>query len=111
MNHMTLNDYQTLARRTQRADLDDYERLLHALFGIGSECGEILGIYQKVFQGHEIDEDKVIDEMGDLMWFLAELADCLNVELDFVGRHNIEKLFKRYPGAGFSVERSLHRDC
>lgn len=108
---MTLNEYQDLARRTQNPALDDYERLLHALFGIGSECGEILGIYQKVFQGHEIDEEKVVDEMGDLMWFLAELADCLKVELDFVGQHNIAKLLKRYPGAGFSAERSLHRDC
>lgn len=108
---MTLNEYQDLARRTQNPALDEKERLTHALLGLASECGEILGIYQKVFQGHEVDEDKVIDEMGDLMWFLAELADCLKVELDFVGKHNIAKLLKRYPGTGFSAERSLHRDC
>lgn len=107
---MTLNEYQDLARRTQNPALDKYERLLHALFGLGSECGEILGIYQKVFQVHELDEDKVVDEMGDLMWFLAELADCLNVELNFVGEHNIAKLLKRYPGAVFTTERSINRD-
>ena len=108
---MHLNEYQDLARRTQNPKLTDGERLAHALMGLGSECGEILGIYQKMFQGHEVDEDKVVDEMGDLMWFVAELADCLNVELDFVAKHNIAKLLKRYPGAGFSAERSLHRDC
>lgn len=108
---MTLNEYQDLARRTQNPNLTDDGRLNHALFGLCSECGEILGIYQKMFQGHEVDEDKVVDEMGDLMWFMAELADCLKVELDFVGQCNIAKLLKRYPGAGFSAERSLHRDC
>ena len=108
---MTLNEYQDLARRTQNPELNDHERLLHALFGLASECGEILGIYQKAFQGHEIDEDNVIDEMGDMLWFMAELADCLNRELTYVGNHNIAKLLKRYPDAGFSVERSLHRDC
>lgn len=108
---MNLNEYQDLARRTQNTELTDGERLAHALMGLGSECGEILGIFQKMFQGHEVDEDKVVDEMGDLMWFLAELADCLKVELNFVAEHNIAKLLKRYPGAGFSAERSLHRDC
>lgn len=108
---MNMNEYQDLARRTQNPELEDYERLLHALFGIGSECGEILGLYQKVFQRHELDEDKVIDEMGDLMWFVAELCDCLKVEMDFVGKHNIDKLLKRYPGDGFDAERSIHRDC
>lgn len=108
---MTLNEYQDLARRTQNPKLNEHDRLKHALLGLASECGEILGIYQKMFQGHEVDEDKVVDEMGDLMWFLAELADCLKVELDFVGQHNIAKLLKRYPGAGFSAERSIHRDC
>lgn len=108
---MTLNEYQDLARRTQNPKLTEADRLKHALLGLASECGEILGIYQKELQEHPVDEDKVVDEMGDLMWFLAELADCLKVEMDFVGRHNIEKLRKRYPGAGFDAERSLHRDC
>ena len=108
---MNLNTYQDLARRTQNPELTNRGRLDHALFGLASECGEILGIYQKQFQGHDVDEDKVIDEMGDLMWFLAELADCINVELNFVGEHNIAKLLKRYPDAGFSAERSINRDC
>lgn len=108
---MNLNEYQDLARRTQNSNLTPLGTLHHALFGLASECGEILGIYQKEMQGHPIDKDKVVDEMGDLMWFLAELADCLNVELNFVAEHNIAKLLKRYPGAGFSAERSLHRDC
>ena len=108
---MNFNEYQDLARRTQNTKLTNRGRLDHALFGMASECGEILGIYQKEFQGHEVDEDKVVDEMGDLLWFVAELADCLNVELDFVARHNIDKLRKRYPGNGFDTERSLHRDC
>lgn len=101
--------YQILAARTQNDKLSNTETLHHALFGLAGETGEILSIYQKGLQGHEIDTDKVVDEMGDLLWFLSELADCLNVDLDYVAEKNIDKLKRRYPD-GFDAERSVHRE-
>lgn len=106
---MSLKEYQALARRTQNNELTLEEKERHALFGIASEVGEIHAIYQKVFQGHDMNYMKVIDEMGDLMWFMAELADAIGASLDDVADHNIAKLKKRYP-QGFDVEHSVHRE-
>lgn len=106
---MTLDTYQALARRTQNARLDPHQRREHALFGLASEVGEILGIYQKTFQGHPLRIADVIGELGDLFWFAAELADVYGLNLDDIAQANIDKLRKRYP-AGFDEDASLHRE-
>lgn len=52
----------------------------------------------------------VIDELGDLMWFIAEFCDVLHVSVEEVAERNIDKLRARYP-EGFAEERSLHRNA
>ena len=106
---MDFNKYQALARRTQNPNLSRDERRQHALFGLAAETGEILGIYQKRYQGHGVPVDRVIDEVSDLLWFAAELCDVLDVDMDDVAQHNVDKLLARYP-LGFDSERSLHRE-
>ena len=102
------SEYQISARRTQNPQLTPSEALKHALLGLSSETGEICGIYQKALQGHEIDQNKVVDEIGDLMWFIAELCDCINVNMGYVARNNIRKLEERYPN-GFEADKSINR--
>ena len=106
---MTLNGYQRDARGTQNGRLNPCERRMHALHGLASEVGEIHALYQKVFQGHPLNADRVVDELGDLLWFAAELADVLGVSLETVAALNIRKLRHRYP-EGFDAEHSLHRE-
>ena len=106
---MTFDFYQQQARRTQNDELMTEQKENHALHGLSSEVGEIHSIYQKVYQGHEMNYNKVIDEAGDLLWFLSELADCIGTTLDHIAQHNIDKLRKRYP-EGFDADRSLHRN-
>lgn len=101
--------YQELASRTINQWLSIDEKQDHAMLGMASEVGEVLGIYQKSYQGHEIKRDDVIDELGDLMWFIAEFCTASNIKLSCVLERNIEKLLKRYPD-GFSEERSIHRE-
>lgn len=105
---MTLNEYQELARRTQNKDILKSQRRMHALHGLAAEVGEIHSIFQKLYQGHEYKQEKLIDEMGDVLWFLGELADSLDIKLDDVARHNIDKLIARYPD-GFDVDHSVNR--
>ena len=106
---MNFNEYQVLARRTQNAELSREDMLNHALRGLASECGEINGIYQKALQGHEVDREHVAEELGDLLWFCAELADSIGVQLGSVANSNIVKLMARYPD-GFDADRSVNRD-
>ena len=111
---MELNEYQTLAMRTEANDSYDpdvrmTQRLTNALMGLNGEAGEAIDILKKcLFQGHELEIDELIEELGDVMWYLAEAADAVGITLEDVARLNIDKLKKRYPD-GFSSEASINR--
>ena len=106
---MTFEEYQALARRTQNRELNGHQRQQHALHGLASEVGEIHAHYQKIYQGHALNLDGVVGELGDLLWFCAEMCDTLGVSMESVACSNIEKLKRRYP-EGFDAEHSLHRE-
>ena len=105
---ITPDYYQKLSRRTQNEQLTDYAKRLHALHGLCSEVGEIHSIFQHEYQGKELSKEKVIDECGDLCWFLCELLDTFAVDFSQVLRYNVDKLRKRYP-EGFDAVRSEKR--
>ena len=105
---MTGNEYQRLARRTINPKLYMDEVEHHALFGMCSEVGELLGIYQKIFQGHEPDGHHMMKELGDLLWFIAEYCTSMGWNLEHVMELNINKLKARYPEK-FTIEQSIHR--
>ena len=105
---MTGNEYQKLAARTINKDLTYHNMADHALHGMVGEIGEIHSIYQKIYQGHELEFDHIEKELGDLLWFIAEYCTAFNMKLEDVMRLNIEKLKARYP-EGFDAEHSLHR--
>ena len=105
---MTFNEYQKIAARTINKSLSKEEMLLHGLFGLAAEAGEVLGIYQKQYQGHAPSDEHLIKEIGDLMWMAAEILTARDIPMDCVAQINNEKLKARYPD-GFSEERSLHR--
>ena len=106
---MNFSEYQALARRTQNVHLNPHQRLEHALFGLAAEAGEIHSIFQKLHQGHALIMWDLIEEMGDLLWFVSELADAHGLSLDEIARANIDKLRKRYP-VGFDEDASVHRE-
>ena len=106
---MNINMYQQLAARTINPAISHIETLLHALHGMSAEVGEIHSIYQKSYQGHEVDDDDLKAELGDLLWFCAEYCTAQGWDMEQVCVKNIEKLRKRFP-KGFSAERSLNRE-
>ena len=106
---MNFSEYQEKARRTQNDALTINMKRQHALYGLAGEVGEVLSIYQKELQGHQVEREKVLEEMGDCLWMLAELCDCLGASMEDVAEANIQKLLGRYPNR-FSVEKSIHRE-
>lgn len=105
---MTINEYQTLASRTIDSKLAPFSIEYHALHGMVGEVGELHSIYQKKYQGHEIDEEHQKKELGDLLWFIAEYCTSKGWSLEEVAQMNIDKLKARYPD-GFDAKKSLHR--
>lgn len=105
---MDMNLYQTLAARTINKNLYPEQMAMHALHGMSGETGEIHSLYQKSYQGHEIDPAHLKKELGDLLWFVAEYCTAMGWTLEDVAQNNIDKLLNRYP-KGFDAQHSLHR--
>lgn len=106
---MTINEYQRLAQRTANTG-EPSSKIENGILGLCGETGEIADVYKKyLYQEHEFDREHMAEELGDVCWYVAELATGLGVTLEEVIRQNIEKLRKRYPD-GFDAERSMHRE-
>lgn len=103
---MKLNEYQEISTRT--ANKHDYELANYGL-GIAGEAGEVAELVKKaVFHGHDIPKEKIKKELGDVLWYLSNIARLAGMTLEEVATANIEKLMERYPN-GFSKERSINR--
>lgn len=105
---MDTNQYQQEVIRTAGSH-DIAQQFCMAGLGISGEAGEIADIIKKVlFHDHELDPDKLILEMGDLLWYVTFLAEILGTSLDEIMERNVSKLRRRYP-SGFSSEDSKRR--
>lgn len=105
MSDLTFNEYQRESARTRAGEPD----LILAALGLTGEAGEFADHVKKWYaQGHEIDEDKLALELGDLLWYIACAADALGRRMSHIAIGNVAKLAARYPD-GFTVERSMNR--
>lgn len=106
---LTVHDYQRQAMRTLNPMLSRHDVLINGVMGLCGESGEAIDVVKKhLAQGHPLDRDALVKELGDVAWYLAETAEALGVPLEDVLQQNLDKLKKRYP-AGFSSERSRFR--
>ena len=106
---MDVDKYQELAMRTLNPEIDKKELILNAAMGLCGESGEVIDLVKKhLFQGHDLDDEKLIKELGDVGWYLAEAATALNVNLSEILEKNIKKLENRFPD-GFNSNRSINR--
>ena len=106
---MTINEYQQLAMRTLNPELSKKDVLINGVMGLCGESGEAIDIVKKhLAQGHPLNRDDLVKELGDIAWYLAETAYALDVSLEDVLQRNIDKLRLRYP-EGFQAEQSIHR--
>ena len=106
---MTVNEYQKMALSTLNPALGKQDVLINGVMGLCGESGEAIDIVKKhLAQGHPLDREGLIKELGDVAWYLAETAYALDVSLDEVFQRNIDKLKARYP-EGFDASRSVER--
>lgn len=106
---MTMDQYQGLAARTSRIELSQRDHLINGCLGLAGEAGECADLLKKnLYQDHRAIREKLIEELGDVLWYVAETATALRVNLEDVAKGNIAKLYDRYPD-GFEEEKSLFR--
>ena len=107
---MNFNEYQQAALRTwSDHDGDHNARLTNAIFGIAGESGEVVDLMKKIaYHGRPWDSAAIVNELGDLLYYVAVFAEECGLSLSDVAANNIAKLEKRYPN-GYSHEDSAKR--
>jgi NTP pyrophosphatase (non-canonical NTP hydrolase) len=112
---MNSQDYIKEALRTEPDLIDSQNnnisfRIEHAAMGIATESGEIMDAVKKAkICGEKLDKVNLIEEAGDLMWYLAILADELGVTFENIWEKNIAKLKTRFPDK-YNSENAKNRD-
>lgn len=96
---LTLNDYQQAALKTTRGH-DKPDEMLHLVLGLVGETGEVAEKFKKLVRDKDsdvsqLDLDDMKKELGDVLWYLAVLADYLGVPLEEIGSKNLAKLADR----------------
>jgi NTP pyrophosphatase (non-canonical NTP hydrolase) len=96
---MDFNDYQSKSRKTAGYPAIGHP-VIYPVLGLANEAGEVAGKIKKVFRdrGGEISEETreaLKAELGDVLWYIAQVATELNLSLDEIAEHNIAKLYDR----------------
>jgi len=96
---MDFNEYQTKSRKTAGYPAIGHP-VIYPTLGLANEAGEVAGKVKKVFRDKEgqISEETreaLKAELGDVLWYLAQVATELNLSLDEIAEYNIEKLYSR----------------
>jgi NTP pyrophosphatase (non-canonical NTP hydrolase) len=97
---MTLDEYQKAALVTAVFSKDELRDLSHWVLGVAGEAGEVADKVKKIIRdkGGELstnEKEELMKEMGDVLWYLAVLAEHLGYSFEEVGKANIEKLRSR----------------
>lgn len=87
----------------------DYD-LMHCIFGISGEAGELLdAIKRKIIYRKELDVENVVEELGDLEFYLESLRSNLGITREMTLQANMGKLVKRYADYKYSDQRAQER--
>jgi NTP pyrophosphatase (non-canonical NTP hydrolase) len=95
---MQFSEYQQLAQQT--ALYPRQHAITYPALGLAGEAGEVANKVKKILrdangQLTEETRQKLLDELGDVLWYVAALCADLNADLDEVAQANIHKLFDR----------------
>jgi NTP pyrophosphatase (non-canonical NTP hydrolase) len=105
----TLQHYQNHAVRTANYTDNTFFDISVLALGLTGESGEVADMIKKVVgHGHDMDKRAIEEELGDVLWYIAVLAQRLNISLHDLALTNVRKLKKRYPN-GFTTKDSIKR--
>lgn len=99
MNVSTFQTYQRESRKTWSLIHTDHA-IVYPTLGLANEAGEVAGKVKKIFRDrdgviNEADREALKGELGDVLWYLAQICTELDLTLEEVAEANLAKLFSR----------------
>ena len=96
---MEFNEYQEAANRTLYGN---EQVLTNCALGLAGETGQVVDLVKAyTFKGTDLAQEKLVHELGDVLWYLSQIAEWADIPFDEVAQENIETLNKRSPN-GFN---------
>lgn len=84
--------------------------LIHMIMGISGEAGELLDAVKKyTIYRKPLDRENVVEELGDLEFYIEGLRQVLQISREEVLAHNVAKLSKRYSEGKFTQKAAIER--
>lgn len=113
---MNFSEYQERALRSDKTqtspNISDDEARLIPLLGLAGEAGQLLSEYKKRLRdgpGHVQFVDRVAEELGDILWYVSNVATKYDLSLDVIAQQNLSKVSSLYhlqpPDAAFDADR------
>lgn len=96
---MHLNHYQDRANETDQRPGNDEQALAFPLLGLASEVGSLVNQYKKRIrdgEAHELFDRRAATELGDILWYVANLARKLGHDLDDIAEQNLRRINERW---------------
>ncbi len=95
---MNFQDYQEAAALTAGEHADPKLQIANYVMGLAGESGELIDALKKqLFHGRPASKAHLESEIGDVLWYLSNLARVLNIDLERAAENNLVKLRRRYP--------------
>ena len=110
---MDLDEYQERANQTDQRPGSDEKALAFPLMGLASEVGSLLNQYKKRVrdgEAHDLFSDRVAEELGDIMWYVANLTQKLDLSLNGLAELNLRRVGERWPVQGSTQPANLLDD-
>ena len=96
---MELREYQTAAAHTDCLSTGAHSDLLVPLLGLAGEVGELQSEYKKALRDGDAPElyrNRFAEELGDVMWYVADFATKLGFDLNHIAQLNLDKTRERW---------------
>lgn len=95
---MNFYQYQRMTDKSAvYADSGGFDDVMYLGLGLTSEAGEVADLLKRVHRDHvAVDRSKLCEELGDVLWYVAQLCRVYDFELEDVADANIAKLSERY---------------
>src|SRR5690349_24648404 len=100
---MKFDEYQNGAAKTDIVAADDPHAIIVPLLGMAVEVGKVLSEYKKFLRdgsAHQRFKEQVAEDLGDLLWYVSNVAGKFDLRLEDVARSNLDKIASRWPIGG-----------
>jgi len=107
---MNIDEYQALAAETMQFDKDDDTALSIVMLGLNGEVGSLSTEYKKKIRdgdNYALFREKLIEELGDIIWYLTSIATIENIPLSEIVKHNLKKTQDRWSDLQGTIQLEL----